>query len=58
MYSLTVGNTSDDDCTICVKCGYTEVRVEKGQIKTINYYGDGEWKVRIDDGSQGEVAPG
>lgn len=48
-YSLTVGNTSDDECTIRLKCGYTEVLVEKGEIKTIEYYGDNTWDVEVEE---------
>lgn len=46
---LVVYNDSKDDRAIVLKCGYTEVTVGKGEIKTIVYSGDGAWSVEVEE---------
>lgn len=46
---LVAYNDSKDDRAIRLKCGYTEVVIEKGEIKTIVYNGDGVWSVEVEE---------
>lgn len=46
---LVAYNDSKEDKVIRLKCGYTEVLIEKGQIKTVVYHGDGTWDVEVEE---------
>lgn len=46
---LVVYNNSDKNEVVRLKCNYLDVEIEKGQTKTIEYHGDGEWEVEAPD---------
>lgn len=43
---LVIFNNSKQDETAHIRCGVTEIEIEKGQVKTIIYHGNGEVEIR------------
>ena len=42
---LVIFNNSKQDETARIRCGLIEVEIEKGQVKTIVYHGNGEVEI-------------
>lgn len=46
---IIVYNASEEDWAVHLKCGYTDIVVEKGETQEIIYHGDGEWSVEVEE---------